>query len=137
MSTSYSKLKAEMVTVKADLSSTLSENYYLGADIDRLEQIISDAFDSEFTTQTTVYSKTVTATAVSRDLQVLGIRKGDMVIVKGMGLFKVEDLTGFEKRKNTAQPVPIVNTIDILHAHVKAAEIFGTGPVEIIWLGSS
>lgn len=164
ITTGYSKLKVEVLNVKLDLSDTLSKNYYLKADIDRLERIVSDVFNTEFTKETTVYSKTVTATAytareqecnsepwitasgrpsrvgaiaVSRDLQALGIRKGDLVVIKGMGLFKVEDLTGREKHKNTSQPVPIVNTIDILHAHVKAAEIFGTGSVEIIWLGGA
>lgn len=155
-------LKQDLTTVKDDLSDTLSENYYLNADVARLERIVSDVFNTDFTKETTVYHKIVTATAytareeecndepeitasgrpsriggiaVSRDLEALGINIGDLVVIKNMGLFKVEDRTAEMKRKNTSNPVPVVNTIDILHANVKAAKIFGTGTIEIIWLG--
>lgn len=157
-----SAVEARLNFVEQDLADTLTENYYLEADIERLERIVSDVFNAEFTKETTVYSKIVTATAytareqetngkpwitansrpsrvgaiaVSRDLEQLGIRLNDLVVIKDMGLFRVEDRTGEFKRKNTSNPVPVTNTIDVLHAHPKAAKIFGTGPVEIIWLG--
>ena len=157
-------IEAELVTVEEDLSDTLTKNYYLKAHVERLERIVSDVFNTEFTKEMTVYSKIVTATAytareeecndepektssgrpsrvggigVSRDLEALGINIGDLVVIKEMGLFRVEDRTATYKRKNTDNPVPITNTVDILHANLEAARIFGTGPVEIIWLGEA
>jgi 3D (Asp-Asp-Asp) domain-containing protein len=154
--------RMEMNTGLAKLRSNKLEIKSLKRDVLKLESILSDAFNTRVTRDTLVFSKTVTATgytareeecnsepwitasgrpsrvggiAVSRDLQAMGLTKGKLIIIKNMGLFKVEDLTAEMKRKNTDNPVPITNTIDILHAHVKAAEIFGTGSVEIIWLG--
>ncbi len=62
--------------------------------------------------------------AVSRDIERSGIRLGDLVIIKGMGLFRVED------RMNKRWE----NRIDILHANLKAARRFAKRKVEIMWV---
>jgi 3D (Asp-Asp-Asp) domain-containing protein len=61
--------------------------------------------------------------AISRDLERVGVNLGDFVIVKGMGLFRVEDRMNkrWEKR------------IDILHANLEAARRFSKRKVEILW----
>jgi 3D (Asp-Asp-Asp) domain-containing protein len=119
----------------------------------KLRFFLSEAFDTEYVSQP-VYTKKVTATAytareaetnsepwitangrpsrvgglaVSRDLEVLGINLGDMVVIKGMGLFRVED------RMNKR----FTNRIDILHANLKAARIFAKQELEIMWIGKS
>lgn len=160
------KLKTELTETNIDLGKQLNNIYYLRADVSYMERIIGDIFNRPFNVKQTVYTKTVTATAytareeecngepemtasgrpsrvgaiaVSRDLEALGVNLGDLVIIKGMGSFivtRVEDRTGEFKRKNTDEPVLLTNTIDILHANVKAAKIFGIGPEEIIWLGN-
>ena len=65
--------------------------------------------------------------AVSRDIEQIGIKLGDLVIIKGMGLFRVED------RMNKRW----TNRIDILHANLKAARRFAKREVEIMWVGRS
>ena len=65
--------------------------------------------------------------AVSRDMEKLGIRLGDLVIIKGMGLFRVEDRMNKRWSKR----------IDILHANLKAARKFAKRKVEIMWLDES
>ncbi len=62
--------------------------------------------------------------AVSRDMEKLGIRLGDLVIIKGMGLFRVEDRMNKRWSKR----------VDILHANLKAARKFAKRKVEIMWL---
>ncbi len=61
--------------------------------------------------------------AVSRDLETLGIGMGDMVIIKGMGLFRVEDRMN---RRWTRR-------VDILHANLRAAKLFAKRKIEIMW----
>ncbi len=139
----YSAHQAEVQT-KTQISNLQAENA-------RLTGIIGDAFDSDYD-QESVFSKVVMASAytaraeecdeepwvtssgrpsrvgaiaVSRDLERLGVNLGDMVIIKGMGLFKVED------RMNKRWE----GKIDILHAHLQAAKNFGVEPVEIMWIG--
>ena len=65
--------------------------------------------------------------AVSRDLEAIGLKMGKFVLIKGMGLFRVED------RMNSRWK----NRIDILHANAKAAEKFSPRKVMLIWLGGS
>jgi 3D (Asp-Asp-Asp) domain-containing protein len=65
--------------------------------------------------------------AVSRDIEQIGIKLGDLVIIKGMGLFRVED------RMNKRW----TNRIDILHANLEAARRFAKREVEIMWVGRS
>jgi 3D (Asp-Asp-Asp) domain-containing protein len=62
--------------------------------------------------------------AVSRDMEKLGVRLGDLVIIKGMGLFRVEDRMNKRWSKR----------VDILHANLKAAKKFAKRKVEIMWL---
>jgi 3D (Asp-Asp-Asp) domain-containing protein len=65
--------------------------------------------------------------AVSRDIEQIGIQLGDLVIIKGMGLFRVED------RMNRRWE----NRVDILHANLKAARRFAKRTVEIMWVERS
>lgn len=65
--------------------------------------------------------------AVSRDMEQIGIELGDLVIIKGMGLFRVED------RMNRRW----TNRIDILHANLEAARRFAKREVEVMWVGRS
>ena len=117
--------------------------------ISRLEDILSYAIGEKYDGQG-VKTMTVTATAytarkeecnaqpwitasgtpsrvgviaVSRDMEELGIGMGDVVIIKGMGLFRVEDRMNkrWEKR------------VDILHANLQAAKLFAKKKVEIMW----
>lgn len=69
----------------------------------------------------------VGAIAVSRDLEDRGVKLGDVVIIKGMGSFRVED------RMNKRWQ----NKIDILHANLEAAKIFAKRDVELMWLDRS
>jgi len=120
------------------------------AKINQLKQIVSQAMLQEYSDQplaslkvtATAYSARekecnaqpwVTASgtpsrvgviAVSRDLEELGVNLGDFVIVKGMGLFRVEDRMNKRWKKR----------IDILHANAEAARIFAKRKVEIMWL---
>ena len=116
----------------------------------RLRGIIGDAFDVDYEAEA-VFSLVVTATAytaraaecnsepwvtssgtpsrvgaiaISRNLEKLGIGLGDLVIIKGMGLFRVED------RMNARW----TNRIDILHGNLEAAKLFGVTQVEIMWV---
>jgi len=124
-----------------------------GQTIAQLETILSHALGQEYPGQTFT-SMTVTATAytareeecnsepwitasgtparvgviaVSRDMEKRGIRLGDLVIIKGMGLFRVEDR--MNKRWS--------NRIDILHANLKAARQFAKRQVEIMWINET
>jgi len=64
--------------------------------------------------------------AISRDLEhELGISLGQTIILPSLGVFRVHDRMSTHKRKNTASPVPITRSIDILHANKKAAKKFG------------
>jgi len=63
--------------------------------------------------------------AVSRDLEALGLTLGKTVIIKGMGLFRIED------RMNARW----FNRVDILHANVEAARRFAKQDIEILWIG--
>jgi 3D (Asp-Asp-Asp) domain-containing protein len=117
--------------------------------IDQLEGILSYAFDQEYSGQA-FKTMTVTATAytareeecnsepwitasgtpsrvgviaVSRDMEKLGIKLGDVIIIKGMGMFRVED------RMNKRWK----NRVDILHANLQAAKLFAKRQVEIMW----
>ncbi len=62
--------------------------------------------------------------AVSRDLESIGVQLGDFVIIKGMGLFRVEDRMNKRWKRR----------IDILHGNPEAARIFAKREVEIMWL---
>jgi 3D (Asp-Asp-Asp) domain-containing protein len=156
------ELENKLVTIGDDLVESERMNAVRGTYNDRMEIILSDVFNREFTHDLPVFAKLVTVTAytarieecdetpevtssgrpsrvgaiaVSRDLEARGISLGDMVVIKGMGLFRVEDRTGEFKRKNTDNPIPVTNTVDILHANIKAAKKFGTGQEILIWLG--
>lgn len=64
--------------------------------------------------------------AISRDLEAnVGLKMGQMVVIKGMGLFRVED------RMNKRWE----GRIDILHGNPEAARLFGKREVEILWIG--
>jgi len=64
--------------------------------------------------------------AVSRDLEYeLGLKMGDMILIPDMGLFRIEDRMNSRWKRR----------IDILHGNLKAAKLFGTKQVEIIWIG--
>jgi hypothetical protein len=64
--------------------------------------------------------------AVSQDLYYeLGLKKGDTIILPAFGAFRIHDTMSTHKRKNTANPIPIRRSIDILHATKKAAKLFG------------
>ena len=66
------------------------------------------------------------AIAVSKDLEKKhGLTLGKKVFIKGFGLMRIED------RMNPR----IKNRIDILHANLKAAKIFGKKEVTISWIG--
>ncbi len=118
-------------------------------DLDNLEAILSYALGEQFSGQG-YNTMTVTATAytarkeecnaqpwltasgtpsrvgviaVSRDMEKLGIKMGDMIIIKGMGLFRVEDRMNKRWKKR----------IDILHANLQAAKLFAKKKVEIMW----
>jgi len=120
------------------------------ATISRLKDVLSDAINQEYADQpfstlkvtATAYSAReeecnaqpwITASgtpsrvgviAVSRDLESIGVQLGDFVIVKGMGLFRVEDRMNKRWRKR----------IDILHGNPEAARRFAKREVEIMWL---
>lgn len=80
--------------------------------------------------------------AVSPDLEALGLTVGTRIIITGLGtfdingVFPVDDRTSTHKRKNTRHPVPITNTIDILHANPAAAKLFGVHTARVIWFTS-
>ncbi|RLG18751.1 hypothetical protein DRN75_00870 [Nanoarchaeota archaeon] len=61
--------------------------------------------------------------AVSRDLEAV-FSPGELILLPNYGLFKIQDRMSTHKHKGT-NPVPITNTIDILHATPKAARLFG------------
>jgi len=138
------------VTHQAELEAKQSMIEAQAAKIEQLKQIVSQALAQEYIDQP-LESMQVTATAysarkeecnaqpwitasgtpsrvgvvaVSRDLEELGVQLGDFVIIKGMGLFRVEDRMNKRWKKR----------IDILHANVEAARIFSKRKVEIMWL---
>ena len=146
------ELRDNVISIQDDLidnqRSIISEQEQT---ITRLNSLLSDILGREYRGEV-VYSMEVTATAytareaecndepwitangkpsrvgaiaISRDLETIGINLGDLVIIKGMGLFRVEDRMNkrFTKR------------IDILHAHLKAARMFGKQNLEIMWFG--
>jgi len=64
--------------------------------------------------------------AISRDLEKeIGLSLGQFVLIEGYGLFKIEDRMNSRWKRR----------IDILHGNLKAAQLFGTRKVEIIWIG--
>jgi 3D (Asp-Asp-Asp) domain-containing protein len=65
------------------------------------------------------------AIAVSQDLEALGLTFGTIVVIDGMGSFRVDD------RMNRRW----VNRIDILHANLKAARNFAKRDLTIRWVG--
>lgn len=129
--------------------------------ITRQDALIKAAFGQSLTPTTSILSKEVTLTAytarpeetnanphvtafnsptrigiiaVSRDLEALGLVAGTRVLIEPYGLFQVDDRTSTHKRKNTSNPIPIRNTIDILHANLAAARKFGIQTATIKWL---
>jgi len=135
---------------KAELTAKQELIEAQAAKIDQLKQIVSQAMLQEYSDQpletlkvtATAYSarkeecnaqpwitasgtpSRVGVVAVSRDLEELGVQLGDFVIIKGMGLFRVEDRMNKRWRKR----------VDILHANVEAARRFAKRNVEIMWL---
>ena len=64
--------------------------------------------------------------AISRDLEdELGLRLGQFVVLKGMGLFQIADRMNDKWRRR----------VDVLHGNAKAARLFGKKQVELIWVG--
>ena len=141
------------VKVEHQLDPVTSVSDPRDAEITKLKFFLSEAFRVEYTGQP-MYTKKVTATAytaravecnsepwvtasgrpsrvggiaISRDLEALGLTLGDMVVIKGMGLFRIED------RMNKRWK----NRIDILHAHLTAAKNFAKQELEIMWLGKA
>lgn len=122
-------------------------------ELDKLSRVVEMAFLQDYHSNT-VFSKVVTATgytarvvecdstpwytasmelsrvgviAISPDLEALGIKLGQFIIIKGMGLFKVSDRMNPRWR----------NRIDIMMGNITAAKLFGKQEVTILWLGDS
>lgn len=74
--------------------------------------------------------------AISADLEhELGLQLDQLVLLPKYGLFKISDRMSTCKHKNTANPIPIRRTVDILHASAHAAKLFGIDPeIELIYI---
>ena len=134
-----------------DNSKIVKELVELKNDNTKLEELLSHAFSTDVRDRP-MYSKLVTATAytareaecdatpwftasmepsrvgavaVRRDLEAIGLTFGKIIIIEGYGAFRIDD------RMNARW----TNRIDILHANLKAANLFAKRELTIHWLG--
>ena len=140
----------------------LTQNVELQVELDQRNKLLSKIFNRNMTTFSTA-SINVTATAysacavecnsepywtanhtpsrigllaISADLEHdLGLQLDQLVLLPKYGLFKIADRMSTHKHKNTANPIPIRRTVDILHASAHAAKLFGIDPeIELIYI---